>query len=340
MSKLKVAVYWAAGCGGCDIALLELHEKILDLLAAADIVFWPAILDTKYGDVAKMPDGSIDLCLLNGAIRNEENQRIATMLRRKSKAMVAFGSCAMMGGVPGLGNLYTREDIFERAYKTSESTENPDALVPQLLTYAEDGKVIGLPKMLPKVKPLHAVVPVDYFMPGCAPAEPQVLAVAAAIASGALPASPAVVGAGSKSVCDECSLEKTGAKVSAFRRHHEMEPDGKTCLLEQGVICTGPATRSGCEGRCPAAGIPCRGCYGPAGASIDQAARMIAALGSVVDSESQQDIGAIVDEILDPAGSFYRFSLPISVLKRSRDVQPAQTAGGEKESEPAKEPSQ
>lgn len=119
MSKLKIAVYWTAACGGCDIALLELHEKILDLLAAADIVFWPVLVDTKYADVAQMPDASIDLCLINGAIRSEENQRIATMLRRKSKAVVAFGSCAMMGGVPGLGNLVSREDIFERAYRKS-----------------------------------------------------------------------------------------------------------------------------------------------------------------------------------------------------------------------------
>ena len=66
--KLKIAAYSAAGCGGCEIALLEIHERILELTEAADIVFWPAIADLKYADLESMPDGAIDVCLFNGAI--------------------------------------------------------------------------------------------------------------------------------------------------------------------------------------------------------------------------------------------------------------------------------
>ncbi|UCC64375.1 MAG: oxidoreductase, partial [Anaerolineae bacterium] len=80
--KLKLGLYWAASCGGCEIAIVELREKILDLDAAADILFWPVALDFKYKDVEAMPDGQIDVCLFNGAIRNTENEHLAHLLRQ------------------------------------------------------------------------------------------------------------------------------------------------------------------------------------------------------------------------------------------------------------------
>lgn len=323
MDKLKIGIYWGAGCGGCDLAVLEIHEKITELLSVADVAFWPCIADFKYADVAAMADTAIDICLFNGAIRNDENMRVARLLRRKSAVLVAFGACSMMGGIPGLGNFCTRESIFERAYCSSESTDNPSGAMPQPITEIGDGKVVTLPKVHPKVKALHQVVHVDYFMPGCPPAEHQVAAVVETIAAGALPAAPAIVGAGSKSVCDECKLEKRGTKVAQFKRPHQLTPDPGWCLLEQGVVCMGPATRSGCDARCMSVAMPCRGCYGPAGNTVDQGAKMIAALGSIIDSEDEDEISRIVDDIVDPAGTFYRFSLPVSLLKRSRDAVPA-----------------
>ena len=79
--KLKLGLYWAASCGGCEIAIVELREKILDLDAAADILFWPVAMDFKYKDVEAMPDGHIDVCLFNGAIRTSENEEMAHLLR-------------------------------------------------------------------------------------------------------------------------------------------------------------------------------------------------------------------------------------------------------------------
>ena len=105
MSKPKLALYWAASCGGCEIAVLEMKEKILDVAEAFDIVFWPVAIDFKYKDVEAMDDGSIDVCLFNGAIRNSENEYVAKLLRDKAKIMVAFGACASMGGIPGLANV-------------------------------------------------------------------------------------------------------------------------------------------------------------------------------------------------------------------------------------------
>lgn len=118
MAKPKLALYWAASCGGCEIAVLDIHEKILDVAAAFDIVFWPCAMDFKYHDVRAMEDKSIDLCLFNGSIRNSESAEIAHLLRAKSKVLVAFGSCALEGGIPGLANLTTKEDICRVAYKT------------------------------------------------------------------------------------------------------------------------------------------------------------------------------------------------------------------------------
>ena len=116
MAKLKVALYWAASCGGCEIAQLQIGDKILKLAEAADIVFWPVAIDVKYKDVEAMPDKSIDACLFNGAIRNSEQEHMAKMLREKSKIMIAYGSCAYEGCIPGLANFYNREMIFDRAY--------------------------------------------------------------------------------------------------------------------------------------------------------------------------------------------------------------------------------
>ena len=92
MGKLKVALYWASSCGGCDIATLAIGDKILDLAAAAEIVFWPVAMDLKYKDVEQMAEQSIDACLFNGAIRSTEDEHVAKMLRAKSKTMIAYGS--------------------------------------------------------------------------------------------------------------------------------------------------------------------------------------------------------------------------------------------------------
>ena len=105
-AKPKVAFYWAASCGGCEIAVLAVHEKILDIAAAVDIVFWPVAMDFKYSDVEAMQDGEIAATLINGAIRTDEQEHIAKLLRKKSQLIIAHGSCAHIGGVVGLANGY------------------------------------------------------------------------------------------------------------------------------------------------------------------------------------------------------------------------------------------
>jgi len=107
-----MAVYWASACGGCCVSVLDVHEALFDVVEAADLVFWPIALDTKYDDVENMPDDYIDLTLFNGAIRNSENEHLAHLLRQKSKILVAYGSCAHLGGIPGLANFSTKEELL------------------------------------------------------------------------------------------------------------------------------------------------------------------------------------------------------------------------------------
>src|SRR5271157_5336830 len=139
MAKLKLALYWTASCGGCEIAQLQIGDKLLKLVEVADIVFWPVAIDVKYKDVEAMPDKSIDVCLFNGGIRNSEQEHIAKMLRNKSKVLIAYGACAYNGGIPGLANLYNREMIFDRAYLETPSTVNEKKTIPQTSYQAPEG---------------------------------------------------------------------------------------------------------------------------------------------------------------------------------------------------------
>jgi F420-non-reducing hydrogenase small subunit len=315
MAKLKIAAYWGAGCGGCDTAILDLHEKVLDLTAAADIVFWPIALDSKYRDVEAMEDGAIDVTLYNGAVRNAENEEIAKLLRRKSKILVAFGTCAYLGGIPGLANLFNREQIFRRVYHDSPSTTNGNGTVPQTRTRLAEGD-LTLPEFYDTVRTLSQVVDVDYFVPGCPPAPKQIWAVVEAIVSGGLPPKGSVVGASDKALCEECPRKKNDKKVRDIHRIATAQPDPETCFLEQGFLCLGMVTRGGCGARCAASGVACRGCYGPVPGVVDQGAKALAAIASVLDAQEPTEVEALIAKIPDPLRSLNRFGIAASMLRR------------------------
>jgi F420-non-reducing hydrogenase small subunit len=328
--KPKLAMYWAASCGGCEIAVLNIGDKILDVDAIFDIAFWPVAADFKYSDVRGYPDGYIDLCLFNGAIRNSENEEIAHLLRQKSKILVAFGTCAYLGSIPALANLTTPADIFRTAYLTSPSTDNPAGVLPQPRTRVPEGELY-IPAFYPAAKTLDQVTTVDYTIPGCPPEPHQIWAVLQAVVEvllhGAAPPPPgSILGAGEVALCQECPLEKSEKKIQRFYRPYEIIPQPGQCLLEQGLVCIGPATRSGCGALCPQVGMGCRGCYGPLDGVEDQGVRMLAAIASVIgagvpgdkEEEIEGQIRAAVDTLADPAGTFYRFSMAHSFLNRKR----------------------
>jgi F420-non-reducing hydrogenase small subunit len=320
--KPKFAMYWAAACGGCEIAVLNIGEKILDVDANFDVVFWPVAMDAKYKDVEAMEDGSILLCLFNGGIRNSENEEIAHLLRRKSKILVAFGSCATEGCIPGLANFSSTEEIFATVYNTV-STDNPNGVRPQLVTKVPEGE-ITIPRFYPVLKTLDQVVDVDYFMPGCPPESHQIAAVVDLVikvihGEAELPPKGTVIGAGASTVCDDCPRERNVKLIKEFKRIQDVEYiDPKLCLLEQGIPCNGPATRQGCGALCPQSSAQCIGCYGPAAGVIDYGARLITAFASVIDANTPEEIDRILDGIPDPAGQFYRFNLARSLLRANK----------------------
>jgi F420-non-reducing hydrogenase small subunit len=325
MGKPKLAVYWAASCGGCDVATLDIEDNILAVAGPDgffDLCFWPCAADFKYADIEAMPDKSITVTLFNGAIRSDENFHIAQLLRKKSVVMVAFGSCASDGCIPGLANFFDLKSIMDYAYIQSPSTDNPDKIFPQPVTKVPEGE-ITIPRLWNTVRTLGQVIDVDYYIPGCPPQSDQILGAVLAVIDilkngKPLPPTGTILGAGDKSCCDECTRKRNIKKITKFVRPFEIHPDPELCLMEQGIVCVGPATRSGCGAKCPAAGVPCRGCYGNPPNVRDQGAKMISALASVIDSTDPEEIDQIIGEIVDPLGTFYRFTLADSLLRRAQ----------------------
>ncbi len=318
--KLKIGFYWAASCGGCEIAVLDINEKILDVIQLADIVFWPVAIDIKYKDVEAMPDKYIDVCFFNGSVRNEEQEHMARLLRRKAKTLVAFGSCAHEGCVPGLANLHDRKEIFEKVYLSSKSVANPEGVVPQVKTEVKEG-LLMLPEFYDTVKTLAQTVPVDYYLPGCPPPVKLIANAVEAIVKGELPSKGSVL-APLKSVCDECPRKKENKRISTIYRVYEKAPEPERCVLEQGIICMGPATRSGCGAQCLTVDMPCTGCGGPCPNSPEQGSAMLSALASIMgleeekDKYTDEDVEKLIGQIKDPVGTFYMYSLPSSILRR------------------------
>ena len=314
--KLKIGMYWASSCGGCDISLLEIGPRLLDLIAIADVVFWPCAADFKYKDVAAYPDGYIDACFYNGGVRNSEQEEVARLLRRKSKTLIGYGACAVDGGIPALANLKTVEGIYDAAYHHNPSIDNPNGVEPQP-TYASEYGELEIPRFYRSVLSLKDVIEVDYQIPGCPPQADRVWEAIQAVAGGGVPPrnTAVKVGCTDKTVCDECPREKKLVKIKQFRRPQEVRPAPGWCVLEQGIMCMGPATRSGCGALCLKADMRCEGCYGPPANVEDQGVSMIGALGTLLDATTEERARELVDQIVDPVGTFYRFSLSSSMLK-------------------------
>ncbi len=322
--KPKVAFYWCASCGGCEESVVDLAENILDVVAAVDIVLWPVAMDFKKKDVEAMADGSILVSMINGAIRTSEQEEMARLLRKKSKLVIAYGSCAHLGGIPGLANQFEREELLKFVYEDSPSTSNPQKLHPQT-TYKENGNVVTLPKIFNVVRSLDQVIDVDYYLPGCPPTPKLLKQAIETLLSGKLPEKGLVLSP-DIALCEECPKKDTkpsDLSFKEFKRPHWTQIDPNTCLLAQGLICMGPATRSGCEAVCIQGNMPCSGCFGPTSRVKDQGAKILSAIASQVEAKEEKEIDKVLNTIPDPVGTFYRYGLPVSLLrkKNTKEVQ-------------------
>jgi F420-non-reducing hydrogenase small subunit len=264
-----------------------------------------------------MQDGEIAACLINGSIRMDEHEYMAKLLRKKSKIIIAHGSCAYIGGIYGLANFYKREECLNRAYKEVPSVKNPEGILPQAQSRGGEFE-IELSGFQDFVKPLNHVIEVDYYIPGCPPNPDYIFeAIMSVIQNRTL--SKGNVFAEQKALCSTCSRRDTKpekAVIKAIKRLHEWQWDPGKCFLAQDMICLGPATRGGCAERCIKANMPCRGCYGSTENVIDQGGKFLSALASMIDSKDEREIENIADSLLDMGGFFYRYCLPSSLLKK------------------------
>jgi F420-non-reducing hydrogenase small subunit len=317
MGKPKVALYWCASCGGCEEAVVDLAEDILGVIEAVDIVFWPVALDFKREDIEAMPDGEIAVSFINGAVRSSEQREMVELLRKKSNLVIAFGSCAHLGGIPGLANLSNRDGIFNQVYKEAFSIDNDDNIIPQTETTVTEGG-LSLPLLWDTVKTLDQVIEVDYYLPGCPPPVNLIKEAFDAILNNRLPDKGAVL-APDVALCEECPRRDSKPEkidLSEIKRPQEILMDGEKCLLAQGLLCLGPVTRKGCGAACISTNMPCTGCMGPTGNVRDFGAKAISAMASVIGSKDEDEISKILNGITDPIGTFYRYSLPASLMHR------------------------
>ena len=314
MPKKKLAVYTATGCSSCGNTILDIHYDLGSLTRNAEIVFWPYLLGSRWDELNDQTD--IDVCFFAGAIRTKADRIAAARLRSNSKLLVACGACAAFGGLPGLSDLCP--DPPAPANSAQEEVPEDEALLPELES---------------RIFALEHIVDVDYFVPGCPPSRDFLwaaiqslvligesptnisfassrlpLTLANAITAGVLPRHGSVF-AGEKAVCASCSRIKEEKKFNAFYRPYQVNPDSGRCLLEQGILCQGLATREGCGGLCTSVGVGCRGCYGKAEAVFDHGAKMVSAVSSTFDSTDSSELAQLADSFVDLAGTFYRYTL-------------------------------
>jgi len=315
-ARPKLAFYWNASCGGCEEAVVDLGADLAALLGKVDVVLWPVALDHKRHDVEALPDGAIDVAFVNGAVRLTEQDEWAQLLRRKARILVAFGACAHLGGVVGLGNLGDRREILDAAYRRPPSISNPGGPLPGQPVQA-GGHDLTLPVLLSRTLPLGDVVPVDYVLPGCPPSPPLIAAAVERLLSGDLPPRGAVL-APNATLCETCpraASRPERIEVSSLRRLATSAIDPEACFLAQGLVCLGPATRQGCQPGCVEAGMPCRGCFGPVDGVRDAGAAMLSAFASLL-AGGEEDREALARDLVDPAGTFWRYSFAAGLLPR------------------------
>jgi F420-non-reducing hydrogenase small subunit len=236
---VTIALETLASCSGCEISILDLHEDLPKLLEKAELVYAPVLMDAK-----ELPD-NIDIAIVSGSVRNEENKERLEELRAKSDILIAYGTCACYGGITGMADLYTRDEVTSRTYSDNPSTESaplPNEVVPELLSI---------------VHPAADFTDIDGFIPGCPPKEQLTGDILIPLINNEAPDVP------KKSVCADCHREMEHVEYDKIHRRVEGSPEEGKCFLSQGYVCLGSVTLGRCGGLCTDAGVPCHGCGGP-----------------------------------------------------------------------------
>lgn len=313
--SVNVASEWLNACSGCEISILNTGEALLDLLAQLNFVHIPALVDSKYygqlGDGTSLQIPEAVVGIVSGGVRNTEHKHVLEEMRKKTKILIALGSCACYGGVPAQANMFKEAEIFDKVFRdcvTTNPSPNP-----------EDPNV---PKWTATCQGLDEVVKVDISIPGCPPHPDWI-----ADAIGALLAGKTEWKLPERSVCDTCPVirekKSGGGPIKRMTANAEFNPeegiDKMRCLNEQGIFCMGPVTLAGCNGksgvpRCVQARTPCRGCFGPIRKGAKPMVDMMGALTSVgLDPKTLVDRRAIMNRYI--GGHGYLTALPARPVK-------------------------
>lgn len=289
---MKIAIEELAGCSGCTIAVLDLHEMLLDVVEKAEIVYSPVIMDVK-----EPPEG-IDIAFVTGAVRNEENQERLEMIRKRSKVLVALGTCACYGGVSGLSMLSSNEELFNKVYR-------------ECATVKEDGTIPSkVPSFTYRAFAVGDLVMMDYYITGCPPKEKFLREIIPALVSGdSLELSR-------KSVCSECDRKMGSVEGWKLKRRSEGVSDREHCLLGQGYLCLGPVTFGRCGAACPKNNVPCHGCNGPSLDILREPCRdiynmMVKRIADLTNHKEKE----IEAELYDVAHTMYPFTIGSLIME-------------------------
>lgn len=236
--KVRLNTEWLCDCGGCHVALVDLHEKILNVLESVQIQKCPVLTDIK-----DYPEAEVGI--LTGSIRTEHDRHAAIEMRKKCKTIIAFGTCAVYGGLHGAGLAHSREEIMDHVFKKSPTTRTD---------FIPDSEITDLEKI---VTPIDEVIDVDLYLPGC---PPHAHFIFEGLKSLIEQKEPKV---DKTTVCAACRRTMIKTDVAEIKNSLNGAPADDICFLSQGYLCLGSATLDRCLAPCPNHGVMCSGCAGP-----------------------------------------------------------------------------
>lgn len=265
---MRLAFYLATGCMGCEMAFVDTLHEVIDEFSKIEIVWSsPMFKSSRYSELEEIEDNYIDYAIIEGGIGNSEVEYVVKMLRKKSRKIIALGTCAVHGGIPVLSHFHSIDEIIDeiyRGYRPSAKTILGGKYLLKLSDYR-------------KQVPLCHVVKVDHYLPGCPP-KPD--AVASLIMNLENLESEWIISG--KSVCSFC--ERSSSLLKSYTGENVDKRD-ENCFLLEGEICMGAVTNGDCMADCLKANVPCFGCYGPLPEIDDAGAKMIDVISAVTSQE-------------------------------------------------------